>query len=377
MSDIEGFSHIKFVNIFFGVDSSFNISTIQMSNSKLPTSIIKKVGILGEGKMGTSIFNLLLDYDLELVWACSQEADIDKISRQITKRIKRSFEAGIIDRQRFDNLMQTPVTRNPGELHACDLVIEAVPEILELKKNLFEQLDKIVNPAAIFTSNSSSINPSEIAPHGPRAEKFAGLHFFYPVPLKNIVELTISPETSDQTRYVLEAFLDTIHRRSITLVEKNSFILNKLFLDFQNEAFLIVQAGNCNLEQMDQLVKKHLFPFGVFDFCDHVGIDTMLASVLNYTRDYPHKEYFSPFIASLQSLVTEARLGIKSQEGFYKYPKAEIPGDPPPGYEGIVEHLRQTWLSSSKRFTALAHLPIDDMNWAIKEYFGTDKGPFE
>jgi 3-hydroxybutyryl-CoA dehydrogenase len=343
----------------------------------VPKSIIKKVGILGEGKMGTAIFNYLLDYDLELVWACSKEADIDKIARQLTKRIKRSFDAGNIDRQRFDHLLQTPVTRNQGELHACDLVIEAVPEILELKKNLFEQLDKIVNPAAIFTSNSSSINPSEMAPRGLRAEKFAGLHFFYPVPLKNIVELTVSPETGNQTRHELELFLDTINRRSISLEEKNSFILNRLFLDFQNEAFLIVQAGNCSFEQMDQLVKKQLFPFGVFDFCDQVGIDTMLASVLNYTHGYPHKGYFSPFISSLQTLASEGKFGIKSMEGFYTYPIVEIEAKVPSGSDGIVEHLRQTWLSSSKRFTAQTHLPIDDMNWAIKEYFGTDKGPFE
>ncbi|MEI7499432.1 MAG: 3-hydroxyacyl-CoA dehydrogenase family protein [Bacteroidota bacterium] len=340
-------------------------------------SQIKKVGIIGEGKMGSGIFNWLVDFDFALSWVCSCEADTSKIIRQFGKKIQRSLDAGIIDRKRYEILQQTSISCDMNTLQDCDLVIEAIPENLELKRSLFLQLDNIVNAEAIFTSNSSSINPSEIAPPGKRSGLFAGLHFFYPVLLKNIVELTLSADTSIQTNIALESFLTNIRKRFITLEEKNSFILNKIFLDFQNEAYKIVKSGHCTYAQLDQLVKNHIFSFGVFDFCDSVGIDTMFASVQNYTRDYPHKDYYSQFLSALNDLISQGRLGAKSDDGFYKYPLAEFSDEQPAGSSDIVEHLRQTWLSASKRFTAQSHIPIYDINWAIKEYFGIEKGPFD
>ena len=348
-----------------------------MSEKVSHTNRINRVGIVGEGKMGTGIFYYLVNFGFDLVWLCSPEADTEKLNRQFGKKIKRSLDSGMIDRQQYDRLLLTPITSNINSLSGCDLVIEAIPEVLEQKKKLFLQLDECVKPDAVFTSNSSSLNPSEIVPPGQRTNLFAGLHFFYPVQLKNIIEFTITDETSDQAILLIELFLKDINRRFITLNENNSFILNKIFLDFQNEAFRIVQAGHCTFIQMDQMVKRHLLEFGVFDFCDSVGIDTMLASIENYTRNYPHKDYYAPMLSALRNLASEGKLGIKTQQGFYTYP---IPSDvieEPDGSPEIMEHLRQTFYSSSKRFTALSHLPIGDMNWAIKEYFGIEKGPFE
>ncbi|MDP1621198.1 MAG: 3-hydroxyacyl-CoA dehydrogenase NAD-binding domain-containing protein, partial [Bacteroidales bacterium] len=191
---------------------------------------INKVGIIGEGKMGSSIFHYILPFDLDLVWVCSPDADIDKISKQFIKRITRSLDTGIIDEPRFDRLMNTVITRDLCELQTCDLIIEAVPEKLELKKNLFARLNKVVKPDAIFASNSSSINPSEMTPDGKRNGKFIGLHFFFPVSLKNIVELTVTDDTSEHTLLIVESFLLGIQRRFITLDERNSFMLNKIFL---------------------------------------------------------------------------------------------------------------------------------------------------
>ncbi len=339
--------------------------------------LISKIGIIGEGKMGSGIFNYLLDYPFELTWVCSPQADTDKLTRQFAKRINRSLDAGIIDQQRFDSLKQTTLTRSLDDLKRCNLIIEAVPEIPQLKRELFAGLDKIVDPAAIFTSNSSSINPSRLAIAGNSRRQLAGLHFFYPVALKNIVEFTVTEEITEETRMVVETFLKTIQRRFITLDEKNSFMLNKIFLDLQNEAFLLVHAGHCSYVQMDQLVKTHLFPFGIFDFCDSVGLDTMLWSVMNYTAQYPHESYYSQFINALSELVSQGRLGMKTQRGFHDYPMESEVVPPPVNALEIVNHLRQAYLSSAKRFTALAHIPMDDANHAIKEYFNLDKGPFE
>jgi 3-hydroxybutyryl-CoA dehydrogenase len=347
---------------------------VELSGSK---NKIEKVGVIGEGKMGSGIFSYLLPYHFELFWVCSSGADIDKITRQLQKKIIRSLDAGIIDRVQFERHRQISISHDKSVLKNCDLIIEAIPEIADLKRNLFSDLDNIVKSGAIFTSNSSSINPSEIAPEGPRAGKFTGMHFFYPVPVKNIVELTATKETTATTLQAVGSFLNDIQRRFITLDEKNSFILNRIFLDFQNEAFLIVKGGNCSYLQMDQLVKTYFFPFGVFDFCDNVGLDTILSSIRNYIRRHPFPDYYSPFTETLSHFTSQGLLGVKTLRGFYEYPITETVVEEPDNTPDIVSHLRQTWLASIRRYSSQSHLPIDDMNHAIKEYFDVSKGPFE
>jgi 3-hydroxyacyl-CoA dehydrogenase len=339
-------------------------------------SLINKVGIVGEGKMGTGIFYYLLEFPFELVWVCSEVADVEKLSRQFGKRIRRSLDAGIIDRAKHDRLLATPITTDANALKDCDLVIEAIPEEPGLKMKLFNRLDKIVKPGAIFTSNSSSINPSRLMPEPDNSRQIAGLHFFYPVPLKNIVEVTLASSTTIQTRVAIESFLDTIRRRFITLDEHNSFILNRIFLDFQNEAFLIVQEGGGSFIQMDQLVRKHFFPFGVFDFCDSVGLDTMLTSIENYTLNDPGKDKYAGFVSVIAGLVSAGKLGVKTQAGFYSYPLEESGTDLPLESPEIITRLHRTCLSACNEYTARSAVPHELMNEAIKEYFGIEKGPF-
>ena len=346
-------------------------------HSSLKMFSIKKVGIIGEGKMGTSIFFHLLDFQFELVWFCSRYADIEKLTRQFGRRIRRSFDSGIIDQARYDKLLQISITTDIDKLQDCDLIIEAIPEDIAEKKKLFHQLDKIVNAEAIFTSNSSSINPSDLMPQSAGSRQFAGIHFFYPVPLKDIAEVILASSTKAHTCTIIESFLNAIHRRYIILDEQNSFILNKIFLDFQNAAFRIVYNGPCTYYQMDQLVKKNFFPFGVFDFCDSVGLDTMLASIQHYSRDYPDKNNYAMFISRLTDLVAAGKSGVKTHKGFYSYPMEDITGKDPEHTLEIIDHLRHTWLSSCERFTARSSVPTDRMNHAIKEYFGIEHGPFE
>ena len=352
-----------------------NLKTNPLHKASVPG--IQKVGIIGEGKMGSGILNYLLDFNYDLVWVCSPGADAGKIKRQLDKKIKRSLDAGIIDQMQYEKHLVTSVSSGLTVLTDCDLIIEAVPEIVELKKSLFSQLDNIVKSTTIFASNSSSIKPSEMAPIGDRSGKFTGLHFFYPVSLKNIVELTISPDTTEQTLEIAKSFLTSIRKRFITLEEQAGFILNRIFLDIQNEAFLIVQSGQCTCLQMDQLVKKYLFPFGIFDFCDSVGLDTMLSSIENYTKHYQDKSSYKQFIAALFSLVSQGNLGVKTRQGFYRYPLEETVVDEPASAAEIVSHLHRTWVSASARFAAQAKITTEDANFAVLEYFDVSKGPFE
>ncbi|HNY01456.1 MAG TPA: 3-hydroxyacyl-CoA dehydrogenase family protein [Bacteroidales bacterium] len=338
---------------------------------------MQKIGIVGEGKMGAGLFQLVSESGFSLVWLCSLEADTEKLGSQFARRLKRALEAGILTPGQVEKRAATVITSDPQALHDCDLVIEAIPEELGLKRDLFRQLDGIVQSGCIFASNSSSINPSEMAPASPRARRFAGIHFFYPVAMKNIAEVILSKETDAEALQRIEKFLEAVGRKYIVLDEENGFLLNKLFLDVQNEAWHVVDQGRCTEAEMDAIVREHLFPHGIFDFCDSVGLDTMLASVDHYISRYPHRAHFSGFRDRLAGLVATGKLGRKSGEGFFRYPDCGEPCPLPANSGEIAGYLRQIYLSSSKRLTALARLPIEDANHAIREYFGLERGPYE
>ncbi|MEI6683638.1 MAG: 3-hydroxyacyl-CoA dehydrogenase family protein [Bacteroidota bacterium] len=334
-----------------------------------------KVGIIGAGKMGSGIFYFLISQPFELVWICSERTNLEKITKQFAKRIRRALETGTIDKARYDALVLTPVTPDLAALQDCDLVIEAITENLEEKQKLFGEIDRIIHKEAILTSNSSSINPSALLPGNDGLRQVAGLHFFYPVQVVDIVEITLPSGLTAGSVKKLESFLKTIGRSHITLDEQNSFILNRIFLEVQNAAFRIVKDGSCTFEQMDQLVKSNLFPFGIFDFCDAVGLDTMVIAIRNYTREYPQKAPYEEFIAALEKLVAAGKLGVKTHEGFYRYPLTDHTVEPPEYADDIEEHLRHTWLSACERFTASLPVPQQGMTHAIEEYFGISQDP--
>ena len=340
---------------------------------------LMNIGIIGEGKMGTNLFYYLLDFGFSLVWVCSKDADIDKIIKSFSKKIKRSLDAGILDETTYSKLqLSTIITSDLQCLKHCDLIIETIPENIDLKQQLFAELERIAPGDCIFASNSSSINPSDLSISISGKNRLIGLHFFYPVALKNIVELIISDITS---RDVIEKslhFLASIKRDSLYLKEKDSFILNKIYLDFQNEAFQIVSEGNLTISQMDALIKEHLFPVGVFDFCDGVGNDIMLAAVRNYTRDYPDKVHYLKFTLELERLVNEKRFGMKSGAGFYNYPIDPEEDDislskiKPELIKNVMKRLNTTMTLAIDKFSFQSGLSEAILNNAMKEYLGSE-----
>lgn len=348
-----------------------------MTTNCHPLSAIRTVGIIGEGKMGSNIFYYLLDFNFTLVWICSQDADLEGIQKGFEKKIRRKLAAGILTEEQFHKKNAgISITKDLHAVAACDMIIEAIPEIQERKLAIFQLMDVITQPDCIFTSNSSSINPGCLIPSAARKQTFAGLHFFYPVGIKNIVEITFPDTASEETRMRLLNFCENIQRKSLVLDEKNSFILNRIFLDFQSEAYQLVKAGHISMESLDELVRNNFFPFGVFDFMDSVGLDTMLSAIKNYIADYPHKDYYASLIQLLEEKISLGHLGRKSGQGFYPLNENEVVVSDA-DIKNIIHHLKQTFYSSAKRFTMQSHCAIHEMNDAIKEYFEMEKGPFE
>jgi 3-hydroxyacyl-CoA dehydrogenase len=334
--------------------------------------MLKNIGIIGGGKMGTNLLYYLLDLDFNLSWILHPDVDLEKTRKTFNRRLSRSLEAGILDENRFQSILgRISISNTLENLSSCDLVIEAIDENVESKQQLFAALDQIAPAECIFTSNSSSINPSLLIPSENRRERFAGLHFFYPVALRDIVEIILPPTTSNETLQQLTSFLKVIGRRHLILKEKDSFILNRLFLQFQNQAFLLVHQKKASLHQVDRIVREHFFPIGVFEFFDSVGLDVMLASVKNYTKHDPGNALYLPLMVQMQELVSAGRLGTKSKGGFYT---EGVPDDPgyPENEEEIIGILRRSWSEAFHRLLDSSGLPAAELKSAMDEYFGAE-----
>jgi 3-hydroxyacyl-CoA dehydrogenase len=162
-----------------------------------------------------------------------------------------------------------------------------------------------------------------------------------------------------------------MRRRYLLLKEKDSFILNRIFLDFQNEAFLLVYEKKASLQQIDRLVREHFFPTGVFEFFDSVGLDVMLASVKNYSKNDPGQERYHPLILQLQELVSKGRLGMKTKGGFYGESISSDPGHPENDAD-IVAKLHASYAHAFRRFCHSSGIPPAELKSAMDEYFGVE-----
>lgn len=313
--------------------------------------------------MGTNLFNYLLGFDLSLKWLVSGQADCEKISAGIMRKLQRRNEAE----------RDFTVSREPASLADCDLVIEAIPEDMEAKRELLKSLDKVVGPGCILASNSSSILPSEIVPSEVRKDKTVGMHFFYPVSLKNVVELVITTETGSSTIETCETFLSKIQRFYLVQDEDSAFVLNRINLEFQLEAWKIVEEGLLTIPSVDRLVHDNISPAGIFDLFDSVGIDVILPSIRNYIRNYSDQGRFESLLRVMESMLSRGELGTKSCKGFYTYPHGAEVTPSPTGFAGdaaLLARLKTSLVLAIRQLHQSKRYSFDDLVFALKEYFG-------
>lgn len=331
--------------------------------------------------MGTSLFLYLLGYDFRLVWLCSDNGGKEKALKLAGKKLNILRQSGVMTAQEYVlKSGQINITDNPADLRDSDLIIEAIPEDIDLKINLFNLLNRVVNSECLFTTNSSSIVPSRLGIPDLRKERFAGMHFFFPVNLKKTVELIAGSDTSPETVTILGSFLTIIDKTIFQQDEKNAFVLNRLFLDFQAEAYNICHEGRMDYRQIDGLVKERFFPTGVFEFFDHVGNDVMLASIRNYTDKAPDRRLYGPLIARLEELVRNNNLGLKTRKGFYDYNQPIIVENDDHNYESLSnaltdeaeKRLKAKFKQSVKNVLDACRISQADLNEAVIDYLGAD-----
>lgn len=345
------------------------------------TGEISSIAVIGSGKMGMEIFNHLWPLGFRIVVLCADHPECNRASLQFAKKVGRQEEAGILSRGAAMELRQkVRFVTEPDALREAHLVIECIPEDLQLKKDLFAQIIPCLDPYCILSSNSSSITPSMLVPDGYPLTRFIGLHFFYPVRLKNIVEIIIPKGTHPEVLRSVAEFIRKTGKTSLLLREQDAFILNKLFLEVQIVAFEILREGKLGMQQIDGLVSEHLFPGGVFEFFDQVGIPVIAGAIQNYTMHLPDRCRYEPLLEVFAGMIEKGKYGLRTRSGFYDYSVPQPSGMIAPADEAAaaeaVERMRKVYFGKAHEIVSCGICTRSELEYAVREYMNTDTGPF-
>lgn len=347
--------------------------------------MIKKVGIIGNGKMGTGIFQFLADFPFHLFWIFRSSSEMEKARELWLKKQHRSLKYGQLSNEDFkDRIIRVQFSTDLNNLADIDLIIETITEDFEAKSELFRQLDSIVKPECIFSSNTSSIPIVSMVPSESRRNKFLGIHFFHPVQLKNLVEINILRESDETVLFQISDFLTKSGKFFKVLNEPDHFLFNRLFLPLQAGIYNLHEHKQIAIKSLDSLVKEYLFPIGVFEFFDHVGIDVMFTAVTNYTKGKPDEAFYQPLINGLKKLMDQNCLGFKTGQGFYNYSKKELsrnlssdPSEVLIEKDTILKQMYSWYLNPIFGAVDNKILNQPEACYIVNEYMGLTRNPFD
>jgi 3-hydroxybutyryl-CoA dehydrogenase len=281
---------------------------------------IRTVGVLGCGLMGAGIAQVAAAAGHQTIVLDVEQALLDKGLGRIRKMLDDGIEKGkVTTAQRDATLGKLTGTTRVADLAPCDIVIEAIVENLDAKKQAYAAVEAVVGAHAIIASNTSSLCITELAAATKRPDRFVGLHFFNPVPLMKLVEVIRALTTSDETYTSAFAFAQALGKEPITAPDRPGFIVNRLLVPYLLDAIRAYEHGLGTIEDIDKGMKLGCgYPMGPFTLLDFVGLDTTY-----YIANIMFEEFREPAYAApplLKRMVVAGRLGKKSGRGFYEYP---------------------------------------------------------
>jgi len=280
---------------------------------------IRTVGVLGCGLMGAGIAQVCAQSGYKTIVREVEESYLTKGLGRIEKFLGDGVAKGKVTQDVRDKTMSNlRGTTKFDELAQCDLVIEAIIENIDEKKKSYAAVEAVVGPQTIFCSNTSSLCITELASTTRRPDRFAGLHFFNPVPIMKLVEVIRGLATTDETYKAVFGFAESLGKEPITAPDRPGFIVNRLLVPYLLDAIREYEAGLGTLEDIDKGMKLGTgYPMGPFTLLDYVGLDTTY-----YIANIMFEEYREPRFAPpplLKRMVLAGRLGKKSGRGFYQY----------------------------------------------------------
>jgi 3-hydroxybutyryl-CoA dehydrogenase len=282
-------------------------------------SEIRSVGVLGAGLMGSGIAEVCAKAGFTVVVREVDEKALAAGKRRIESSLSKAVERGKLDARTGDEIRgRLRFSSSLEEFSSLDLVIEAIVENLNVKREVYRALDALCGPETIFCSNTSSLTITEMAAATQRPDRFAGLHFFNPVPVMKLVEVVRGLATSDATVAAVTAFARALGKEPVACRDNSGFIVNRLLVPFLLDAIRAHEQGVGSLEDIDTGMKLGCaHPMGPFELLDYVGLDTVYAIAEIMFAEYREARFAPP--ALLKRLVLAGRFGRKSGRGFFEY----------------------------------------------------------
>jgi 3-hydroxybutyryl-CoA dehydrogenase len=287
--------------------------------SGVPSSDITTIGVVGTGQMASGIAEVVAKAGNEVILRGRSEASIKKAKGAVAKSLEKAVSKGKLEQADADAVLERiTTTLEFADLAEVDLVIEAVTEEIDVKEQIFRELDRSVKPDAILTSTTSSLAVVDLAAATDRPDRVVGLHFFNPTPVMKLVEVVRTVASSGEAEKRAISWVRSIGKRPVRCRDRSGFIVNFLLFPYLNDAVRMHEQGYSTPEDIDTAMKLGCaHPMGPFELMDIVGLDVTHA-ILNSLHDEFRERRYAP-APLLEHMVRAGYLGRKAGRGFYDY----------------------------------------------------------
>ena len=280
---------------------------------------IGSIAVLGAGQMGNGIAQVAACAGYEVLMIDLEQSYVESGMSSIEKSLSKLVSKGRMSQEEADSaLARVRTSTRKKSASDCDLIIEAIPEIPNLKFSTFSELDAICKSGAILASNTSSISIDEIAAATNRPDRVIGMHFMNPVPIMKLVEIINGSQTSDEVNTAVVEAAERMGKTALSCNDSPGFVSNRILCPMLNEAILTLQEGVAEPEAIDGIMKLGMnHPIGPLALADLIGLDTVL-HIMKVLHEGMEDDKYAP-APLLIEMVEQGKLGRKSGQGFYNY----------------------------------------------------------
>jgi 3-hydroxybutyryl-CoA dehydrogenase len=281
---------------------------------------MKNISVIGSGTMGNGIAHTFAQFGYEVTLIDISEKALEKGIATIEKNLDRQVSKGSLTNEEKEATLKriTSSTSIENGVQKAELIVEAATENIELKLNIFKQLDQFAPKNALLASNTSSISITAIGAVTERPEKVIGMHFMNPVPVMKLVEIIRGYSTSNEVTETIIEISKTLGKTPVEVNDYPGFVANRILMPMINEAIYTLYEGVAGVAEIDTVMKLGMaHPMGPLQLADFIGLDVCLA-ILNVLYDGFKQSKYAP-CPLLVNMVTAKKLGVKTSEGFYQW----------------------------------------------------------
>lgn len=342
---------------------------------------VSSVGVIGLGTMGAGIVEVFARSGISVVGVEAEQAWLDRGRSILEASTGRAVARGrLAERDQVELLNRVSWTTDLADLAHVDLVVEAVPEVLELKRDLLVAVDKVLRGDAVLATNTSSLSVTVLAEATSRPDRVVGMHFFNPAPVLRLVEVVTTTHTDPLVTDTVTGLARRLEKTPIVVGDRPGFVANTLLFGLLADAVRLLDRGRVTRESLDGALLEAGFPLGPLALLDLIGLDVCvhILGVLHAwsgaaRHDVPE---------SLARLVAEGHLGRKTGQGFWTYerpgsgkvvPAVDLPG----GDTTVVDALVLPYVNDALRMVQDGYCSSDDVDTAMREGCGFPCGPIE